>query len=165
VNNHAQIAEINKKLDAKLQQNSVLIADLRSEKEILLSDLELLQAVTANNTSLVDAYFKNMIGRGPVQGTINVLDGIMQRGDSTMDEYQQRVKDIYLGYADEPFKNQKALYKKAREQGRQRKAIQFGPPEDEETTTETPAKKWTQEELVNLQKTNPEEFERVIGGK
>lgn len=131
------------------------------------ADLELLQAVTANNTSAVDAYFKNMLGRGAIQGTINVLDGIMQRGDSTMDEYQQRVKDTYLGYADDPFKNQKALYKKAREQGRQRKAIQFGPPEDEETTasTETPAKKWTQEELVNLQKTNPEEFERVVGGK
>lgn len=126
------------------------------------ADLELLNAVIANSTSAVDAYFKNLVGRGAIQGTLNVLDGIMQRGDSTMDEYQQRVKDTYLGYADEPFKNQKALYKKAREQGRQRKAIQFGPSEDEETTTGTPAKKWTEEELVNLQKTNPEEFERVI---
>jgi hypothetical protein len=126
------------------------------------ADLELLNAVTANNTSLVDAYFKNMFGRGAVQGTISVLDGIMQRGDSTMDEYQQRVKDTYLGYADEPFKNQKSLYKKAREQGRQRKAIQFGPSEDEETTepTEQLAKKYTRDELVNLKNTNPEEFER-----
>lgn len=131
------------------------------------ADLELLNAVIANNTSAVDAYFKNMFGRGAIKGTINVLDGIMQRGDSTMDEYQQRVKDTYLGYADDPFKNQKALYKKAREQGRQRKAIQFGPSEDEETTstTEPSQKKWTEEELVNLQKTNPEEFERIIGGK
>jgi hypothetical protein len=127
------------------------------------TEKELLNAVVANNTSAVDAYFKNMLGRGAIQGTVNVLDGIMQRGDSTMDEYQQRVKDTYLGYADNPFKNQKSLYKKAREQGRQRKAIQFGPPEDEETTAaEQPAsggQSYSKEDL------DAEIKRRGLGGK
>jgi hypothetical protein len=127
------------------------------------ADLELLNAVIANSTSAVDAYFKNLVGRRATQGTLNVLDGIMQRGDSTMDEYQQRVKDTYLGYADDPFKNQKSLYKKAREQGRQRKAIQFGPSEDEETTAaEQPA---SGGQIYSKEDLDAEIKRRGLGGK
>jgi hypothetical protein len=119
------------------------------------ADLELLNAATSNSTSVVDAYFKNLLGRGAIKGTINVLDGILQRGDSSMSEFQQRVKDTYLGYADEPFKNQKAFYKKSKEQGRMRKGLSFDAPDEEEASA--PVGKFTEEQLSKM---SPEEIQR-----
>lgn len=124
------------------------------------ADLELLNAATSNSTSLVDAYFKNLMGRGSIQGTVNVLDGILQRGDSSMGEFQQRVKDTYLGYADEPFKNQKSFYKKSREQGRLRKGLSFDTMDEE--SSEMPSGDFTEEQVKQM---SDEEVQKIYNAR